>query len=155
MFKTFRCVPQHQPCPLGAGWRRGTHATRAVGTGEQGCACVGVGVGGSEQTVNRLEGARLTHSRALAMAYAVRCAYIGAGSYPCIKRAETGGRVLACPRAERVPSSTRRAPSPVHARARTVNLLGQLDHRRRRARLPLPVVYLRDRVTLSLSARMV
>jgi hypothetical protein len=82
-------------------------------------------------------------SRALAMGAAVRCAYIGAGSYPCRDRGPRSRESR--PRLVALPSQY------THGREQWTCL----DSRRRRARLPLPVVYLRDRVTLSLSARMV
>jgi len=142
------CRRQHQRCPLaGAGDARHTRGGDwAAGR----CACgSGRKRANSEQARGR---AADSSSRALAMGYAVRGAYIGAGSYPCRRASRDKRPGAAFSRVLGLSGSrTRLVALPVHARARTVNLLGQLDHRRRRARLPLPVVYsspsfcLRDR----------
>ena len=124
MFKTLRCAPrarppgthgnwiisyypvgrQHQRCPLaGAGDARHTRGGDwAAGR----CACGrGRKRANSEQARGR---AADSSSRALAT---VRVHWSRQLSVPpCFKREETRGRVLTSPRAERLPSSTRRAP---------------------------------------------
>ena len=118
--------------PAGWRWGVGTHATRAVGTGQRGDARVGVG--GSEQTVNRLEQSR-SHP------WGTPYAYVGAGSYPCRRASREKRPGAAFSRVLGLSGSRPRLVAlPVHARARTVNLLGpsasQTPSRPRRSARP-------------------